>query len=1006
MTRFLRTSALVCALLSCGAFSASAQVTVSGTVSDGNGISLPGVNVSIQGTTQGTATDIDGQYTITALSSEPVTLVYRFIGYRTERRVVEATSGTVTENVTLRDDILGLDEVVVTGASAETERRQLGNAISTVGGDELGNSGATDLTGALSGKVPGALIQQTSGSPAGGISVKLRGTSTINSGAEPLYIVDGVIMDNSSNELVAVGSGGVQNRLVDINPNDIERVEVIKGAAAAAIYGSRASNGVVQIFTKRGQSGAPRITFTSSIQGSALRKKIRLNEAPFEWANPTDNSDLTKVPVERFGDEYQDYVFQNGLGTEQYLSVSGGQGDTSYFLSGSYFFNEGIVRNSDFERTTLRLRVGQQLASWVRVDVGAGITKSASNDIPTGGGGFFDGAITTIQFIPGTVDASPNEFGEYPAPGNAFFGNPYEVVDRYQFTQDIDRTNASVNVTLTPVSGLTATLVGGYDTYSQAARGFKPVGTVAQANGFATRGDLNRTLYNTDATIAYQTDLTAGLSSTSSIGGTYQYDRAESLINSANNLGPIVETVDGGTITGSSDRVSERSLFGAYAQQTLGYDERFFLTVAGRVDGSSVFGEDAGTQFYPKVSASYVLSEETFWKDNVGSTVDFFKLRASYGQAGNQTGIGAYERFTNYNPVPFNGQTGLIPSTALGNQDLEPERQTEFEVGADLAFLQGRLGAEFTYYHQTIDNLLLQRTLAPSTGATTRIENAGQLTNKGVELMLRGNVINQGDLNLDVTAIYSRNRNEVTELNGSAFAIGGNFGAQWAIEGQPLGVFYWRAYARDENGDLLLTPGGLPQAERGDQVDVSDPDSYVVQRDADGQPTGTLLRVIVGDPEPDWTGSITTNLDYKAFSFRMQWDAVQGFDVFNWNRRNLDRHNYRGGYEYGLELEEGSTIPKGTANARGSGLITEEYLEDGSFVKLREVSMAYKFTPRLANVQGLELRLTGRNLFSFDDYRGYDPEVSVQGRDTGVTGFDFGAVPIPRQVTFGATLTF
>jgi TonB-linked SusC/RagA family outer membrane protein len=1006
MTRLLRTSALLVALILIGVPTALAQVTVSGTVTDDAGNPMPGVNVSVAGTTQGTVTDFDGEYELAVITQDAFTLVYRFIGFRTEERLITVTVGSTQQDVQMRPDILGLDEIVVTGASGETERRQLGNAVATVGGDELSNGGATDLTAALSGKVPGALIQQTSGSPAGGISVKLRGTSTINSGAEPLYIIDGVIVDNSSNELVEVGNGGVQNRLVDINPNDIERIEIIKGAAAAAIYGSRASNGVVQIFTKRGQSGAPQITFTTSVQHNSLREKIRTNEAPFDWANPTDNSDLTKVPVERFGDEYQDYIFPGGMGTEQYLSVSGGQGNTNYFVSGSYFFNEGIIRNSDFERATLRMRLGQQLADWARVDVGAGFTRSASNDVPTGGGNFFDGAITTLQFIPGTVDASPNANGEYPAPGNAFFGNPYEVVDRYQFSQDVSRTNASVNVTLTPLDGFTATLIGGYDGYSQAARGFKPVGTVAQANGFASRGDLNRSLYNTDLTLTYVTDLGEVIRSTSTAGGTYQYDRVERITASANNLGPIVQTVDGGTITSSSDIIAETSLFGAFGQQTLGFDERLFLTVAGRVDGASVFGEDAGLQFYPKVSGSYVLSEEGFWQNSLGGTVDFFKLRASYGEAGNLTGIGAYERFTNYNPVPFNGQTGLIPSTALGNEDLRPERQREFEVGFDAAFFDSRLGTEFTYYDQTIDDLLLRRVLAPSTGATTRIENAGQLTNKGIELLVRGSVIRQSDLNLDVTAIYSRNRNEVTQLNGPAFAIGGNFGAQWAIEGQPLGVFYWRAYARDENGNLLLTPEGLPQAERGVQNDISDPDSFEAQRDANGQPTGSLLRIVVGDPEPDWTGSLITNLDYKAFSFRMQWDAVQGFDVFNWNRRNFDRHNYRGGYDYGLELEEGSTIPKGTANAAGSGLIVEEYLEDGSFIKLREVSAAYTFRPQVAGVQSLELRLTGRNLFSIDDYRGYDPEVSVQGRDTGVTGFDFGAVPIPRQVMLSASLRF
>jgi hypothetical protein len=443
-------------------------------------------------------------------------------------------------------------------------------------------------------------------------------------------------------------------------------------------------------------------------------------------------------------------------------------------------------------------------------------------------------------------------------------------------------------------------------------------------------------------------------------------------------------------------------------QETLGFRDRIFLTAAGRVDGSSVFGEDNRNQFYPKVSGAYVISDEDFWKNSLGSTIDLFKLRASWGKAGNLTGIGPFERFTNYNPISFNGQTGLIPSTSLGNPDIKPETQTEFEIGADLSLLSSRLGIEITYYDQTVDDLLLARVLSPSTGASRRIENVGQLTNKGVELLVRGAVIQQPNFNLNVTAQFSSNRNEVTQLNGSSFAVGG-FDSQWAIEGQPLGVFYWRAYARHLDGpnagELLLTPGGLPQAERGDQT-LQDETGNGAMRDANGQPTGALLRVLVGDPNPDWQGSFITDMNYKAWSFRMQWDAVQGFEVFNWNRRNFDRHNYRGGFDYGQELKDGSTIPKGTANAAGSGLIVEEYMEDGSFIKLREIAVSYTLRPSTPWVSSATFRIAGRNVLSIDDYRGYDPEVSIQGRDTGVRGFDFGAVPIPRTLSVGVTLGF
>jgi len=977
-----------------------AQVAVNGTVTDERGSRLPGVNVVVAGTSLGTATDLEGRFSFTIDSGTfPASLEFRFVGYRTERRAVTAQPARQEVNVRMTPDLLGIDEVVVTGTGGGAERRQLGNAISTVDAAPIAESGAVDLTAALSGKITGAMISQTSGSPAGSISVRLRGNSTINASAEPLYIIDGVIVDNSSFELVTVGSGGVQNRLVDLNPNDIERIEVIKGAAAAAIYGSRASNGVVQIFTKRGQVGKPRITYTASMTSSDLRKRVRLNEAPYDWANPFNNADTTRVRVQRY--DYQDYIFRPASGTDHYVSIAGGAGTTTYFVSGSYFYNQGIVRNADFNRGTFRLNVGQELASWAYLRSGINLTRSFANDIPTGGPGFFDGSITTLQFVPNIVDARPTPLGEYPAIGAAAFGNPYEVVDRYKFSQEVNRIQANVNLTLTPMEGLTANVVGGYDTFTQTARGFKPVGTVAQPTGFATYADLNRTLYNVDFTATYGRTFGV-IASTTTAGATYQYEQTQSLTNAAINLGPVVETVAGGSISSYANPLSELAVAGAFAQQTVGYNDRLFFTVAGRMDASSAFGSETGAQFYPKVSGSYVVIDRP-----VGFGLDFFRLRASFGEAGNLTGIGAYERFTNYNPLSFNGQPGLIPSTALGNAGIKPERQREIEGGFEASFLRNRVGMELTYYHQAVSDLLLRRVVAPSTGASTRIENAGELENRGLEIMLRGIPVQRRDLTVNTAFLFSRNRNKVTKLNGPAFDIGnGNFGAQWAIEGQPLGIFYWRKYARNPDGTLLLTPQGIPQAERGVQGNLSDPSTAQIRRDANGQPTGELLRFILGNPEPDWTGSFTSDLTYKAWSFRMQWDIAQGHSIMNWNRRNFDRHNYRGGYDYGLELMPNSNIPKGTANAAGTGLIAEEYVEDGSYVKLRELSVAYTLRPQVPGIESVRFRLSGRNLVSFDNYSGYDPEVSIAGRSTGVVGFDFGTVPIPRQVAFGVTFSF
>ncbi len=812
MSRFSRSGLLLAALFLLAVAPLAAQVTLEGTVTDESGFALPGVNVVVDGTTDGAVTNLDGLYSFSTSSAAPFVIVYRFIGYRTERVTINQASGTVTQDVQMIPDVLGLDDVVVTGAGVVEERRRLGTAVSVVEAAPIANSGATDITAALSGKITGAQIRQTSGSPAGGISVVLRGSSTINSGAEPLYIVDGVIVDNSSNELVGVGNGGVQNRLVDINPNDIERIEVIKGAAAAAVYGSRASNGVVQIFTKRGQTGAPRITYEARTSLSQVRQTVRQNEALFDWVNPGNSADTERRPVQRF--DYQDNIFDNAYGQEHYVSVSGGREGTSYFVSGSYLDNEGIIRNSAFNRGTLRLNLGQQLSDWAFARVTAGVTRSSSDDVPSGGQGFLDGAVTSLQFLPNTDSPDPNELGEYPDLGLS--GNPLEIVERYKFSQEVTRATTSLNLVLTPLEGFTASLVGGVDTYSQEARGLRPPGNGGgNSDGLAEYGDQNRTLLNVDATLAYDTDFNANITSTTTVGGTFQYEEASSLRASANQLALGIETLDGGTLLPGSNGRFQTKLAGAFLQETFGLYNRVFVTAAGRVDASSRFGEDDRIQFYPKLSVAGTVVE-----DPTSDVLSFMKLRASYGEAGNLTGIGAYERFTNYVPTSFNGRTAVIPSTSLGNEFVKPERQSEIEVGTDLSFLAGRLGVEFTYYHQTISDLLLQRTLAPSTGAQTRIENVGELTNQGIELSMRAALVQQRDFSLDVTALFSTNRNEVTRLNdgngdgiGDAFGIGdGNFGAQWAIEGQPLGVFYWFAAARNDDGSLLLDGQRSPPA--------------------------------------------------------------------------------------------------------------------------------------------------------------------------------------------------
>ncbi len=810
----------------------------------------------------------------------------------------------------------------------------------------------------------------------------MRGVSTLAGSSDPLYIVDGVIIDNSSNELVDIG-GASQNRLVDINPRDIESIEIIKGAAAAAIYGSRANNGVVQIFTKRGKSGKPQLTVGSTFRVNERRKAIAFNEYPFIFRTDADTGVESLVPVTRY--DYYGDVFRTGLGSDNYVSLRGGTDATQYFVSGSYLKNQGIIKNQDYERYGLRLRIDQVLNDWASLSIGSNFTYSESNDVPNGGLAASYGALTAISFNNNITDPRRDPVtGEFPSLGG--FVNHRDALANFDFGSVTKRYIGSLQLNLTPFEGFGIDYVLGIDTYTEQGKAFIPPGTTVGGfgNGFSRRADLNRFQLNNDLTVYYRRDLGASIVSTTSAGATLQYDVVETIALNAINLVPFVRTSVGGDLDARGDTRTERVVQGAYLQQTLGYQEKLFVTGAIRVDGSSVFGEDERTQFYPKLSGSYLLSEESFWQ-GLEQTISLFKVRASYGEAGNLTGIGAFDRFTN---VAVEGGSGLLPNERRGNLNVKPERQKEFEVGLDMAFLENRIGFEFTYYDKKVEDLLLNRTLAPTTGFLTQRSNVGTLLNSGIELLVRAAPVQKKDLSWSVTAIFSTNQNEISGLEEDFILLPGSFGQSAVLNGEPLGVFYTTYTARNPDGSLLLTPGGLPQRDR-------------LNRDDSGQPTGALAEKVIGDPNPDYTASLINEVSYGKFNFKLQFDAIQGFDVFNFTRR-IGALEVFGNSDL-FEQELRGELPRGYNAATFSAF--DRYVEDGSFVKLREISISYNTPLEQLGISNLNVSLSGRNVFSFDNYSGRDPETNAAGQSV-VRGFDFNEVPIPRTYSIGFTATF
>ncbi len=1019
MTKLLKQSKylklLLALLLMITGYASKAQVTVKGKVTGENGAALSNASAQIRNTSYGASSDALGNYVIIGkLKPGNYVLEISGIGFKTTNTILKITANENNYSVDskLSTDALGLDEVVVTGNTVATSKRRLGNAISTVSAKDIQNSGASTIDGALQGKVAGAQVNQNSGNPAGGISITLRGVSTVNGKSEPLYLLDGVIINNDSRQLVDLG-GGSQNRLSDLNPNDIDHIEIIKGASAAAIYGSRASNGVVQIFTKRGKEGKAIITFGTQIKTSSIRKRLQVNKVPFVFNNPNTNTDPSTTPVTRY--DYQDNIFRKAMGTENNLGIAGGSNQTKYYLSLSNLYNQGIIGNTDFNRSGLRINIDQKLNNYISVSAGANYIYSVSKEIPNGGINSDYGALTGFIFANNYVNPEKDPVtGLYPSVTLNSLGvqrtNPLEAINRYDFKQRTNRLIASAAVKIKPIAGLTFDYNFGIDNYNQVATAFIPTNntTASYATGYSRRSDANVLQLNNDFNATYKFKLLNWLQSTTTIGGTIQYDKTLTAALDATNLAPFGQTVNNGTIVSGEYR-EERSYSGKYIQQSFDLDNRLFLTGAIRSDASSIFGKDNRNQIYPKLSGSYVLSNEKFWNDKISKYVSSVKFRAAWGRSGNLTGIGTFDRFTNFGPTQYNASTGYFPSSRLGNENIKPEQQTEFEIGTDIGLLNDRISIELNYYKKSVKDLILDVTLAPGSGYSKQVQNIGNLTNKGIEFIIRGVPVKTKNVTWVSTLSYNKNENVVDGIEvltdrlgvqtGGVLLSGDGFGLVGAVNGYPVGAFYTKFYARNPDGSYLLTPSGLPQREKGIQGPNG---TYTVQRDGSGQPTGSLLNKVIGSPLPKQIASFINEVNYKNLTFRIQFDGAFGFDVFNFTRRVGQRSDYGGLVDYEKELR--GEVPRGTSVAKFP--IFEEFIEKGDYIKLRELSIAYNWKPKLNWIQNLRFSLTGRNLSSSDKYSGYDPEINTAGQSNSTRGFDFVEVPLPRSFAFGINVTF
>ena len=1023
---------MVLTLLSTFGFSSIAQVAITGKVTNQKDNSaIEGISIVIKGTKKGTNTDNNGNFSLSHNASGAFTITASGVGFKSQDFVVDPKGTTKGISIVLTEQFSKLDEVVVTGTSAGTTKRQLGSYVSTVNAEDL-NKGATgNILAALQGKTAGAQISQNSGDPAGGISVRLRGISSVLSSSEPLYIVDGVIINNATNRVTNTSSnydGGNfvgtigQSRMVDINPADIERVEVLNGAAAAATYGSRANAGVIQIFTKRGKTGAAKVSFSSTYLSSSLRKKLEVNQAPVKFGGPTDGpgaltQDIITAPfattttaVKRY--DYQDYIFRNASGTDNTISISGGTDKTKYYFGGSYFMNQGIIKNTDFQRFSFRSNIDQTLNKWLSMSLGLNYTNSSANEKPDGQSFFSPtNAVTIIGNFHDIWTRDAN--GNIKAVGERGRINPVSVIEDIKQKQTTSRIISNFGVKMKPIKNLTVDYVMGIDNYAQNGTTYIPpyaynanpaffgggLTLDPTQNGYASASTNNFFQINHDVSANYNWNITNNLVSTTQVGYSQQYEKNNYVLLQSRGFAPFIQTVNGGStvLPGIDDR-SEISVTGTYVQQNFKFRNNFFVTGAVRRDGSSVFGRTQRNQTYSKASASYVISSTEFFNSlKLKNVVDLLKVRIAYGESGNLTGIGAYSRFNTYSSNSFLSRSALNSSSILANENVKPERQSEIEYGLDLGMLNNRVNVTLNVYNKKVTDLLINRQLAPTNGFSSLLDNFGSLENRGFEVMLNLVPVQTKDLKWEMTTIYNQNENKALKIGQALTLLSTNAGAPVAIiEGQPIGVFYGTYFARKADGSFITNTSGIPQTARGTQSSVTAPTET---KDAAGLPTGSVLRKVIGNPNPKFTGSWVNEVSYKKWSFRAQIDMVSGVDVFNADFRT------RQGVGNGKVAEQEllGKLPRGYIS--GIYAIEEWRIDKGDYVKLRELSLSYN-VGKVAFANNLSINFSGRNLISWDNYNGYDPEVNSGGQSTILRGIDFGATPIPRTFSFGIKADF
>lgn len=1023
---------------------------IKGTVKDSKtNETLPGVTVLVEGTTNATVTDAKGVYTIT-VEGEGKKLIISSVGYVTQS--VAADKETIDVNF-VANTIL-LKEMVVTALGVSKEKKSIGYGVSEVSSGELEKSGEGNVIEALASKAAGIQVTSSGGTPGASSKIILRGNHTFTGENQPLIVIDGFPVDNSTNTAVAgdypynQNLSGVNNsnRALDINPDDIESVTILKGPAAAALYGARAGNGAILYTTKKGKyKKGLGITYSSNVELQWVNKlpKFQNQYAQGDWiggtptyitADPGPDQIYNTADDESFGtsrswgptisslgmtatDNVKNY-FRRGTTYNNSISLDGGNENTMYRFSYSNTDNKGIIPNTYLKRNTIRLTAEHKLNE--KFDVGTSISYvNTRTQLPQNGSNLA-GVMLSLLRTPASYDISNYQYNN--GFNRTYFGaydNPLYTAYNNPFNSTVNRIFGNTYFNYRPFTWLDVKYRLGLDNYTDNNRQVYAVSSNGDDNdityGQVNYDNLTNTSINSDLLLTGHKNFGENFHASLTLGNNVTERGYKDVFSRGRNLSvPGLYSLGNSSERYASSYEEKRRTYAYFLDGSIDYKSKIFLGITDREEWSSTFGNVKNFNF-PGVNGAIIMSELM----KLPKWFSFAKIRAAYAESGISPGpysnktfysVPTYtDGYTNGVTFPYQGSNGYGISTTIGSPDLKPERVKGQEYGIDLRFFNGRLNFDVTYYYQKTVNILLPRPIAPSTGFRSLYSNSGEMYNKGWEIELDASPVEKKNFKWELSINWAQNKNKVLKLADGvdqvsieeAFESIGSY----AIVGEPYGAFYGTKYQRNSNGQLIIGSDGMP---------VIDPKSQNL-----------------GNPYPDWLAGIRNTLTYKGISFSFLWDIRQGGKIWNGTYQrlnNVGRSEDSGDRSHDFVIdgvmssgqdangyEIASTTPNTTpVDARtywrsykgDAGGAVEDAIQDGSWVRLRDVSLGYRLNlaEKTKHIQYIDFTITGRNLLLFTKYNGVDPETSLTGAGSNLQGFDYFNNPGTKSIFFGIKL--